>query len=116
MQVRLRPIVLRTTNTRRPGSPGSVAVMSVSVAFLPIELKSTPSQSAVTPLTLRLPPIVLFLIDQGMAPPPPVSLTFPLTVIPFSRTVSAPVAVTSPLTVMVEDIFAYGLSAAAETT
>src|SRR5680860_1534941 len=76
--------------------------MSVSVAFLPTLLKSTPSHAAVCPLTLRLPPIVLFLIDQGMLPPPPVSMTFLLTVIPFSRTVSASVAATYPLTVMVE--------------
>jgi len=74
--------------------------MWVSVAFLPMLLKSTPSQSVVCPLTLRLPPIVLFLIDQGMSPPPPVNVTFLLTVIPFSRTLSASVALTLPLTVM----------------
>ena len=38
--------------------------MWVSVAFLPIVLNSTPSQSVVCPLTVRLPPILLFLIDQ----------------------------------------------------
>jgi hypothetical protein len=65
-------------------------------------LKSTPSQSAVTPLIVRLPPIVLFLIAQGMSPPPPVRVTFLSTVMPFSRTVSAPVLVTLPWTVMVE--------------
>jgi hypothetical protein len=49
-------------------------------------LKSTPSQLVFSPLIVRLPPIVLFLIDQGIGPPPPIRVTFPLTLIPFSRT------------------------------
>jgi hypothetical protein len=44
---------------------------------------------------------VLLFSAQGMSPPPPVSVTFPLTVIPFSLTVSGPVAVTFPLTLTV---------------
>src|SRR6478752_1690662 len=74
----------------------------MSVTFRPIRLKSTPSQSVVCPLTVRLPPIVLFLIDQGIGPPPPKSVTFPLTVIPFSSTVAASLAEIFPLTVMTE--------------
>ena len=44
---------------------------------------------------------MLPLIDQGISPPPPVSVTFPPTVSFLSRTVFASVAVTFPLTVMV---------------
>src|SRR6478609_9148177 len=76
--------------------------MLTSVAFRPIRLKSTPSQSVVCPPTVRLPSIVLFLIDQGISEPPPASLTFPLTVSPFRRTAAALMAVTFPLMVMVE--------------
>src|SRR5450755_1294270 len=101
VQLRFRPTLFSTTATVRPGSPGSVAVMLVSVALPPIPLNCTPSQSAVTPLTVRLPPIVLPLIDQGISPPPPVSVTFLLTVTFLIRTVFASVAVTFPLTVMV---------------
>src|SRR6476469_6359145 len=101
VQLRLFPTVFSTTATVRPGSPGSVAVMLVSVALPPIRLNCTPSQVAVTPLIVRLPPIVLPLIDQGISPPPPVNVTFPLTVIFLIRTVFASVAVTFPLTVMV---------------
>ena len=62
------------------------------------------SHSGVTPYTTRLPPIVLFLIGQGFpaCSPPPISVTFALTVIPFSKTVFAPQATTLPLTVMCE--------------
>ncbi len=76
--------------------------MSVSVAFRPMVLNRTPSHSAVCPLTVRLPSIVSFLIGHGMTPPPPSRVTLPFTVMPFSRTVFASVAVTFPLTVMVE--------------
>ena len=72
------------------------------IALPPTLLTITPSQLGVMSLTMRLPPIVLVLIDQGIAPPPPISMTFPLTVIPFSRTVSASQAMTFPLTVMLE--------------
>ena len=58
--------------------------------------------SLVTPLIVRFPLIELFLTDQGFSPPPPTSVTFPLTVMPLIRTVSAPAAVMFPLTVMVE--------------
>lgn len=67
----------------------------------PIRLKSTPSHSDVSPVTVRLPPIVLFLIDQGMSKPPPTSVTLLLTVTPFSKTARAFQQVTLPLTVMV---------------
>ena len=79
----------------------------VSVAFPAMVLNNAPNQNGVTSLTVRLRPIVLFLTDHGMSPPPPVSVTFPWTVIPFSRTVFALVAVTLPLTVMVERPSAY---------
>ena len=52
---------------------------------------------------MRLRSIVLFLIDQGIAEPPPeIRVTLPLTVIPFNRTATASVAVTFPLTMMCE--------------
>src|SRR6516165_4008337 len=101
VQLRFHATVFSTTATVRPGSPGSVAVMLVSVGLPPIPLNCTPSQSAVTPVIVTLPPIVLPLIDQGISPPPPVSVTLPLTVIFLIRTVFAPVAVTFPSTVMV---------------
>ena len=63
-----------------PGCSRSITVMLVSVALRPILLNCTPSHSAVTPLIVRLRPIVLPLIDQGISPPPPVSVTFPPTV------------------------------------
>ena len=75
--------------------------MLVSVALPAIRLNCTPSQSAVTSLIVRLRPIVLPLIDQGISPPPPVSVTFPPTVSFLIRTVFALVAVTFPWTVMV---------------
>src|SRR5436190_18741814 len=50
----------------------------------------------------KLPPIVLSLIAQGISPPPPVSVTFPLTETPLSSTVSASVVVTFPLMVITE--------------
>src|SRR5205823_13541200 len=79
-QLRLFPTVFSTTATDRPGSPGSSAVMLVSVALPPIRLNCTPSQSAATSLIERLPPIVLPLIDHGISPPPPLNDTFPPTV------------------------------------
>ena len=74
--------------------------MLVSVALPPIKLNCTPSQSAATSLMVTLRPTVLPLIDQGISPPPPVSVTFPPIVNFLSRTVSASVAVTFPSTVM----------------
>src|SRR3974390_2513015 len=77
----------------------------------PTGLTSTPSQRGVMSPTTRLPPIVLVLIDQGIAvarsvavavPSDPISVTFPLTVIPFSNTALANQAKMFPLTVMFE--------------
>src|SRR5436190_12213377 len=100
VQLRLFPTVFSTTATVRPGSPGSSAVMLVSVALPPIRLNCTPSQSAATSLIVRFLPIVLPLIDQGISPPPPANETFPPTVTFLIRTVSASVAVMLPPTVM----------------
>src|SRR5579864_1655025 len=100
VQLRLFPTVFSTTATVRPGSIGSSAVMLVSTAFLLIVLNCTPSQSADTSLIVRLPPIVLPLIDHGISPPPPLSETFPVTVTFLIRTVSALPALMLPFTVM----------------
>ena len=101
--MRSRPTVLLATKMVGVGSPGSVMVMLVRTTLPPTLLTITPSQLGVTPSTTRSPPIVLVLIVQGLtSSPPPISVTFPLTVIPFSRTVSASMAVTFPKTVMVD--------------
>ena len=77
----------------------------------PTWLTSTPSQIGVMSAIKRLPPIVLVLIAQGIAvarsvavavPSDPISVTFPLTVIPFSSTAFANQAKMFPLTVMLE--------------
>ena len=90
-----------TTATVRPGSPGSVTVMWASVALPLIVLNWRPSQSAVTRRIVTFWPTLLPLIDQGMSPPPPVSVMFPPTVSLRSRTVFASQAVMLPPTVMV---------------
>src|ERR1700722_3387595 len=69
-----------------------------------------PEQMRVRPIVLRVTcivspcPIVLFLIGHGLPAwtPPPISVTFLPTVIPFSRMVLAPKAVMFPLMLMLE--------------
>lgn len=63
MQVRFDPTTLRTMKTLCVPLSWSVSLMFVSVAFRPMWLKRTPSQSVVWPEMVRFPPIVLFLID-----------------------------------------------------
>ena len=69
-QARFTPIVLLATMTVGPGSLAggspSVIWMLVRVTLPATWLRSRPNQSGVTSLTVRLPPIVLFLIAQGI--------------------------------------------------
>src|SRR5579863_2579623 len=107
--VRLPATVLLTTNAVGVGSPGSRIVMLVRLALPPMLLSRTPTQFAATWRTMRLPPIVFHLIGHGMyGSPPPLRMTLPSTVIPFSSTVSASVALIFPLTV-IRDLAADGL-------
>src|SRR5213082_1059504 len=95
-QLRFCPIVLRTRLTApKPPSSGSTAQMF---------LNPSRKKSGVISLAVKLPPIVSHLKIQSL-PSPPFSETFLLTVIPFSRTTAASVALTFPLTVMFEEAF-----------
>src|SRR4051794_36384873 len=102
-QLRFCPIVLRTRLTApKPPSPGSTAQMFDRFALPPMLLNPSRKKSGVISLAVKLPPIVSHLKIQSL-PSPPFSETFLLTVIPFSRTTAASVALTFPLTVMFEE-------------